>query len=78
MEHKQNNMKYTILLWLASTLAGWGQVQYAFTNLAGFPGGSGSADGTGSQAGFKNPAATAVDGTGNAYVADYLTTRFAK
>jgi len=40
------------------------------TTLAGSPGASGSADGTGSAARFYNPAGVAVDGTGNVYVAD--------
>jgi len=43
---------------------------YAFTNLAGLPGVSGSADGTGSAARFNWPDSVAVDGAGNVYVAD--------
>ena len=43
---------------------------YAFTNLAGMPGISGSADGTGSAARFNGPPGVAVDGLGNIYVAD--------
>ena len=42
----------------------------AVTTLAGSPGNSGSADGTGSAARFYYPADVAVDGTGNVYVAD--------
>jgi len=41
-----------------------------FTNLAGLPGGLGSANGTGSEAGFDEPWGVAVDSTGNVYVAD--------
>ena len=40
------------------------------TTLAGSPGASGSADGTGNAARFYSPAGVAVDGTGNVYVAD--------
>jgi len=40
------------------------------TTLAGSPGYSGSTDGTGSAAQFYIPAAVALDGSGNAYVAD--------
>ena len=43
---------------------------YAFTNLAGMPGISGSADGTGRAARFNGPPGVAVDGLGNIYVAD--------
>jgi sugar lactone lactonase YvrE len=38
---------------------------------AGNPGTSGSADGTGTSAGFKNPAGVAVDAAGNVFVADF-------
>jgi hypothetical protein len=41
------------------------------TTLAGSPLTSGSADGTGSSAGFNDPTGIAVDGSGNIYVADY-------
>ena len=41
------------------------------TTLAGSPGVSGSADGTGSAARFYRPSGVAVDGAGNVYVADY-------
>ena len=41
------------------------------TTLAGSPGQSGSADGTGAAARFYEPAGVAVDGVGNVYVADY-------
>src|SRR5947208_1611193 len=40
------------------------------TTLAGLAGGSGSADGTGSDARFFDPSGVAVDSVGNAYVAD--------
>ena len=40
------------------------------TILAGTPGVSGSADGTGAAASFKSPYGLAVDGAGNVYVAD--------
>ncbi len=42
------------------------------STLAGLAGSSGSADGTGSAARFKQPSAVAVDSAGNAYVADFL------
>ncbi len=41
------------------------------TTLAGLAGNSGAADGVGSAARFNNPAAIAIDGSGNLYVADY-------
>ena len=41
------------------------------TTLAGTVGQTGSADGTGTAASFNNPAGTAVDASGNLYVADY-------
>jgi sugar lactone lactonase YvrE len=43
---------------------------YAFTNVAGVPGGVGTADGLGIGARFNTPADVAVDGAGNLYVAD--------
>jgi hypothetical protein len=42
------------------------------TTLAGFPGTSGSADGTNSAARFNSPRGVAVDANGNLYVADSL------
>ncbi|MCX6873709.1 MAG: choice-of-anchor D domain-containing protein, partial [Verrucomicrobia bacterium] len=44
--------------------------QYLWTNLAGMPGGTGSADGTGSAARFSFPSGIGKDGSGNLYVAD--------
>ncbi len=41
-----------------------------FTTFAGPSGGPGSVDGTGSAARFTNPMSVAIDGAGNAYVAD--------
>ena len=43
---------------------------YTFTTLAGTAGGIGSVDGTGSAARFSAPTGTAVDKSGNVYVAD--------
>lgn len=43
---------------------------YAFSHLAGPPGGYGNADGTGAAARFWNPSGVAVDPAGNIYVAD--------
>ena len=40
------------------------------TTLAGMPGSSGSADGTGAAAGFNRPTGVAVDSAGNVFVAD--------
>jgi len=53
--------------------AGAGQVAtgvYSWTNFAGMPGESGSADGTGNAARFYGPSGVAVDRSGNVYVAD--------
>jgi len=43
---------------------------YAFTNFAGMPGVSGSADGTGSAARFNSPSGVVVDSAGNVFVGD--------
>jgi hypothetical protein len=45
-------MKRALMILLASATVACGQVQYTFINLAGMPGGSGNADGTGSAARF--------------------------
>jgi hypothetical protein len=63
-------MKDMLMILLASATVACGQVQYAFTNFAGMPGGPGNADGTGSAARFSYPAGVAVDTAGNLYVAD--------
>jgi hypothetical protein len=54
----------------AGSLPSSAQVVYAFTNFAGLPGTSGSANGTGTVARFQNPNKIAVDGAGNVYVTD--------
>lgn len=43
---------------------------YVFSTLAGEPGVTGSADGTGNKARFHSPTGIAVDGAGNVYVCD--------
>ena len=54
-----------------------GVTNWMTTTVAGFDGGSGYADGTGSAAQFSYPQGIAVDGTGNVYVGDtaYATIR---
>src|SRR5712692_92707 len=54
----------------AQTRAQSAYTSYAFTNIAGMPGGSGTNDGTGSAARFNGPTGVAVDSTGIVYVAD--------
>ncbi len=49
---------------------GQNNVVYAWRNLAGQPGGLGSADGTNGAAQFYSPAGVAVDSAGNLFVAD--------
>src|ERR1051325_3796370 len=63
-------MKQSLIVLLASAMAAYGQVQYAFTNFAGWPGGSGNVDGTGSAVRFYAPTGVAVDRAGTVYVAD--------
>ena len=46
------------------------QGQYQWTNFAGLPGGQGNVDGTGNAARFDQPWGSAVDSSGNLYVAD--------
>ncbi|HYV26514.1 MAG TPA: hypothetical protein VFA77_03215, partial [Candidatus Eisenbacteria bacterium] len=63
-------MKHTLIILLASSMVAYSQVQYAFTNFAGMPGGPGNVDGTGVAARFFGPTGVAVDSAGNVYVAD--------
>src|SRR5260370_28285526 len=63
-------MEHALMILLASAMAACGQVQYAFTNFAGMPGGAGNVDGTRSAARFFLPSGVAVDSAGNVYVAD--------
>jgi len=60
-----NGQTATATVWIASTPT------YAWANLVGQPGGSGSVNGTGGAARFYNPEGVAIDGAGNIYVADY-------
>ena len=48
-------MKHALIILFASAMAACGQVQYAFTNFAGMPGGRGIVDSTGSAARFDEP-----------------------
>ena len=60
------------LLWAAGAWPAFSQTSpiYAWTTLAGQPGGPGNADGTGSAARFYDPCGVAVDSAGNVFVAD--------
>jgi len=65
-----------VLCSLAVCLLGLGnsvfaQVQFSFTNLAGFAGTSGTNDGAGAVARFVHPYGVAVDPGGNIFVADH-------
>src|SRR2546427_709951 len=66
-------MKRAFVILLATTVAASAQVQYAFTNLVGLPGGPGSVDGTAGAARFNYPSGVAVDSAGNVYVPDTYT-----
>ncbi|HTL54109.1 MAG TPA: NHL repeat-containing protein [Candidatus Limnocylindrales bacterium] len=70
----KNPVKSTafVLLMLVSVTS---QGQHAFTNLAGWPGGSGNADGAGTNARFGSPSGIGKDSVGNVYIADSLTVR---
>jgi len=67
-------MKLALTILAASALMACGQ-DYGFTNFAGLPqsqgGGTGAADGTGTDARFNLPTDAAADSAGNVYVADY-------
>jgi len=67
-----NRATFCVGLAIALLLAGVPSAQsqtLTFSTVAGYAG-QGSADGTGSNARFSNPFGTAVDSTGNVYVAD--------
>src|SRR2546428_6225993 len=71
-------MKRAFVILLATTVAASAQVQYAFTNLVGLPGGPGSVDGTAGAARFNYPSGVAVDSAGNLYVAEFLNSTIRK
>ena len=54
-----------------SSIGGGSGESYIVTTFAGTQGSAGSADGAGSAARFNGPVSTAVDGSGNVYVAEY-------
>ena len=64
--------KTACILLLGFSLSASAQPQFAFTNLAGMPGGAGSADGSLAVARFRGPYDLAADSQGNIYVADRL------
>ena len=64
------SVRATILVWFGMAFTALSQTSYAFVNLAGQPGGTGNADGTGIAARFNYPCGVAADGVGNVYVAD--------
>ena len=59
-----------LLVFGVFALTGMLQAQTAWSNLAGQPGSSGSANGTGNTARFNTPKGVAIDISGNIYVAD--------
>ena len=58
-------MKLFLWVWLATAVAAFGETQFAFTNFAGLPGASGTADGTNSGARFAGPFSTGRENTGD-------------
>ncbi len=65
-------IKTACILLLGFLLPANAQPRYAFTNLAGMPGGAGSADGSLAVARFRGPYDLAADPLGNIYVTDRL------
>ncbi|HEY9173910.1 MAG TPA: NHL repeat-containing protein [Verrucomicrobiae bacterium] len=65
-------MRTTCILLFGLCLSALAESQYAFTNLAGLPGGPGSADGSLAVARFRGPYDLTADSQGNIYVADRL------
>ena len=64
-------MKYPTMVLFASALVVSGQPQFAFTNFAGLIGGSGSRDGTWTNAWFAGPFSLTRDGADTMYLGDY-------
>lgn len=71
MKNLGKSTAFFLLLLMSVTSQG----QHAFTNLAGWPGGAGNADGTGTDARFGSPSGIGKDSVGNLYIADFLTVR---